>query len=183
MLLAYPELVRLVEDGVISDVSPEHINAASIDVMLGTDFLIENPNVRGQLPEIDLEQRQPLSFLKHAVRLGGQIGLNPGEFCLAATVNRFCLPNDVSAEFKLKSSMARCGLNQLTAVWADAGWNKSVLTLELSNVTRFHRLMLTSGMLIGQMVFHRHTEVPAEQSYATRGRYNGDRTVQASRRK
>lgn len=61
----------------------------------------------------------------------------------------------------------------------DAGWNGSKLTLELSNLSRFHSIRIRPGDAIGQMVFFRHTEVPEDRSYAARGRYNGDTTVSA----
>lgn len=59
----------------------------------------------------------------------------------------------------------------------DAGWNNSVLTLELKNVTRYHAIHLQAGDPIGQMVFWRHTPVPEDKSYAVRGRYNSHDSV------
>lgn len=38
--------------------------------------------------------------------------------------------------------------------------------------------MLTAGMAVGQMIFHRSAPVPHEKGYAVRWRYNGDRSVQ-----
>jgi deoxycytidine triphosphate deaminase len=73
--------------------------------------------------------------------------------------------------------MARIGLEHLNAGWCDAGWHGSVLTLELLNVTRHHRIKLESGTRIGQIVFFRHLEVPKDHSYATKGRYNKDTSV------
>lgn len=89
----------------------------------------------------------------------------------------FNLPNHISAEYKLKSSLARSGIDHANAGWADAGWNGSVLTLEFKNVTRYHTIRLHAGDRIGQMVFFRHVEVPEWASYSKRGRYNGDTTV------
>jgi deoxycytidine triphosphate deaminase len=80
--------------------------------------------------------------------------------------------------FILKSSLARSGLEHSQAGWADAGWHDSALTLELSNLLSNHTLHLEAGMAIGQMIFFRHTKVPEEFLYSTKGRYNGDRTVQ-----
>ena len=65
------------------------------------------------------------------------------------------------------------GLSHALAVWADAEWNGSTMTLELHNVTRYHQLALHYGDRIGQVVFHRHAPVPRERSYAARGAYNG----------
>lgn len=60
----------------------------------------------------------------------------------------------------------------------DPGWNGSKLTLELKNVSRFHKLILRPNMPIGQMVFFRHdVPVPHEESYAVRGQYNNQSHV------
>jgi hypothetical protein len=36
--------------------------------------------------------------------------------------------------------------------------------------------------LIGQLIFFEHEEVPPHASYATKGRYNGDRKVSGAKR-
>jgi len=179
MLLSYTRLHQLVSDGVIRGVQPDAVNAASIDVRLGTTFLCEQVDeYEGRLHEIDLAQREPMKVDKIHRNIGQTLFLDPGEFILAHTMEEFHLPDTISAKFVLKSSIARGGLNQLSAVWCDAGWNGSTLTLELSNVTRKHRLTLTAGMFVGQMVFYEHEEVPAHASYRARGRYNGDLSAQ-----
>jgi dCTP deaminase len=104
--------------------------------------------------------------------------LQPNEFILAQTLEIFNLPDNICAEFKLKSSGARTGLENALATWCDCGWHGSVLTLELKNFLRYHTLKLTAGMPIGQMIFYRVPMVPKERSYATIGRYNKDKSVQ-----
>lgn len=183
MLLSYVELVALVEQGVIKGVQPGAIQPASIDVRLGGTFLREV-----KLPWykrffsfifgrklVDLYRRQSVDFYEEK----GYAILRPQDFALAHTVEIFDLPDDISCAFCLKSSMARNGLEHLNACWADAGFNSSVLTLELKNMTRHHDLILTADMFIGQLKFFRHTVVPAEQSYRVVGRYNGDSSVRA----
>jgi dCTP deaminase len=101
----------------------------------------------------------------------------PGEFILAHTMETFNLPDNICAEFKLKSSGARTGLENALATWCDCGWNGSTLTLELKNLLRYNSLRLTPGMYIGQMIFYKVTEVPKDRSYATIGRYNNDKSV------
>ena len=64
------------------------------------------------------------------------------------------------------------------AGFIDSGFNNSVLTLELINMLRYSRIMIKSGMAIGQVIFFKHTDVPEEFSYRNKGRYNGDKTVQ-----
>ena len=179
-LLSYTELMGLLDSGVIVGAAPSQVNPASIDVRLGPDFLFEKQPFAPR-KYVSISERQSPMFSKRTVAFGSATFLEPGEFCLAGTMELFNLPDDISAEFKLKSSAARCGLNQMTAVWADAGWNGSILTLELKNDLRYHSLELEVGMAIGQMVFHRHAQVPAHASYRERGRYNGDTKVQCSK--
>lgn len=177
MLLSYVELVDLVNSGVIRGVSYDAINAASVDVRLGYSFKYERlPDPHGT-GIIDLEARESVDWQHIELLPGEDVCLNPGDFILACTLEKFYLPNNISAQFLLKSSIARNGLDHLAATWCDAGWNDSVLTLELQNVTRHHRLKLRPGMYLGQMKFYKHSEVPEEQSYATKGRYNGDQGV------
>lgn len=170
-VLSYFELVELVEEGVITGVKPEHINSASIDVTLGNEFLIEgSPKFPAR---VNYSERT--GFIYEKVTIDGEVPflLPPGGFTLASTKQKFFLPPDISAEYKLKSSMARFGLEHLNAGWCDAGWNNSVLTLELKNMTRWHTIELRENDPIGQMIFYRHAPVPKDKSYAARGRYNG----------
>lgn len=100
---------------------------------------------------------------------------------LAETVEVFNIPNYLAAEFRLKSSLARSGLDQSLAVWCDPGWHGSVLTLELKNVSQYHTLAFVAGMKIGQMVFFKGEPVPSDASYAVRGQYNNDKEVTQSK--
>lgn len=177
MLLSHIELVELVDQGVIEGVQPGAINAASIDVRLGERFMVEAASITRELRVVNLAKRESLRMRTVDVAPGANIRMHPGQFALAHTIERFNLPNDISAQFLLKSSIARSGLDHLSATWCDAGWNGSVLTLEIRNVTQTHHLVLEPGMFIGQMKFYRHTPVPDDQSYAVRGRYNGDSFV------
>lgn len=174
-LLSYTELCELVEQGVIGPVEPSAINAASIDVRLGPDIVTEQYCDHRVRP-IDIHKREVFPSLKTTIKT--HYDLAPGEFVLAHTMEVFNLPDDICAEFKLKSSGARTGLENALATWCDCGWNGSTLTLELKNLLRYNSLRLTPGMYVGQMIFYRVTEVPKERSYATIGRYNNDLSVQ-----
>jgi len=148
--------------------APELLNPASLDVRLGDHLMIESIQTP-ELQRIDISDRtQDDPYL-----------LLSGEFCLAETLERFDLPEDVSAQFVLKSSRAREGLNHLLAGWCDPGWHGSKLTLELKNERTHHPLPLCPGLKIGQMVFHEMSSVPA-QSYALVGHYNEHLTVMPS---
>lgn len=176
-LLSYLELCNLVENQVITPVEHDCINASSIDIHLGDEIIIEISSDHNSV--VDPNKRTNFPQRKINIRESGYYDMQPGEFILASSVEVFNLPNDISAEFRLKSSGARSGLNNLFACHCDAGWHGSTLTLELHNCLRFTNIRITPGMRIGQMLFHRHTEVPEDRSYAARGRYIGDKTVQS----
>jgi len=144
-------------------------------VRLGDMFKVESNLVSSYC--VDLSKRESIAF--RDVHSPDGIMLEPGEFCLAHTIELFNLPSDVSAEFSLKSSIARNGLEHMKAGWADATWEGSRMTLEFKNNTRFHNLKIVPGMFIGQLKFFKHTAVPDEMSYRVRGRYNGDTSVSA----
>lgn len=180
-LLSYDDLLLLAlrEDeggrSVITNVLPDSINSTSIDIHLGQYVMVEQRTTKDNFI-VSLRDRTPLSMRRHDLKQA-PLELYPDEFVLAQSIEMFNLPDDISAEYKLKSSMARIGLEHLNAGWCDAGWHGSVLTLELKNMTKHHGIRLHYGDAIGQMVFYRHAPVPADRSYAARGRYNNDRTV------
>lgn len=172
MLLSHEELRRIVEQEIITPVDVKDINAASIDIHLGDTILWEDK----QAGTVDFRKREPVAFNEYVMDENGYL-LEPGDFILAQSREVFNLPNWLSAEYKLKSSMARIGLEHMNAGWCDAGWNGSVLTLELKNMCQHHSIRIRPGDAIGQMIFFRHEPVAQEASYASRGRYNGDKTV------
>ncbi len=177
MPLNYTEICELIEQGVVENAKFTNVNSSSLDITLGREILAELlPKDWGSFHDkpISFWDRTPLNMeIKRTPFI-----LFPGEFILASSKEIFHLPNNISAEYKLKSSMARIGLEHLNAGWCDAGWHRSVLTLELKNMTRYHKILIREGDLIGQIVFFKHTPVPADRSYAARGRYNGDLTAQ-----
>jgi dCTP deaminase len=136
----------------------EFINPASIDVRLGKNLMIETPH------EADLELIDISEYTKEDPYL-----LHPGEFVLAETVEKFRIPDRLSAQFVLKSSRAREGYQHLLAGWIDPGY-RGRLTLEIKNIRKYHELPLYSGMRIGQIVFHHMSQVPVK-SYAETGHY------------
>ena len=160
---------RCLGSQMVTPFEPELLNPASLDVRLGSNLMIEVMD-SPSLYMIDISSRtadQPYLLL-------------PGEFCLAETVEEFCLPDDISAQFVLKSSRAREGLNHLLAGWCDPGWHGSKLTLEFKNGRKHHPIGLYPGMKVGQMVFHLMSNVPS-LSYREVGHYNNDKTVMASK--
>lgn len=184
MLLSYNEIRDLIDADVIEYADHELVNSASLDIRLGSTILIERPALeRGKsyegmpLKELVLRERTKMNMIEHNLKTDGPYAIYPGEFILAHSIEVFNLPMDISAEYKLKSTMARMGLEHLNAGWCDAGWNGSTLTMELFNVSRCHQIVLQYMDKIGQMVFFRHRPVPQDKSYAARGAYNNDLSV------
>lgn len=175
-LLSYNELCELVEQGVIN-VPLSQVNGSSIDLTLDSVIRIEEYDFTSS---VDLKNKENILTYEHKINEYG-FELGPGEFILASSAEIFNLPDNISCEYKLKSSMARNGLEHLNAGWCDCGWSNSKLTLELKNMTRFHTLTLKAGMGIGQMVFFKHEPVPADKSYAVKGQYNNQERVTASK--
>ena len=181
MLLSHDDLIFLVETEVIEHAKVEAVNAASIDIHLGRKILIERGNHEDHPPMvIDYRKRERPLMWGYEMPDEGYV-LKPGEFILGQSVEVFNLPDDLSAEYKLKSSMARIGLEHMNAGWCDAGWHGSVLTLEFKNMLNDHAIRIRPGDAIGQMIFFRHAVVPRDKSYATRGRYNNDKSVSTIR--
>ncbi len=120
MLLTHTDLLDLVAAGVILGVPRSHINGASIDVTLGSRLWIEAPP-HGLETVVDLMAKagphlEPVDLLDCHY-----YDLSPGQFCLGGTEQIFHLPNDISAEFRLKSSAARAGLDAALAMWCLTG--------------------------------------------------------------
>ena len=157
------------EGGMVEGFDETLINPASLDVRLGGTLLIES----AESPEL-------VPYPLHQHDATTPYLLRPGQFALAQTVEVFNLPDDIAAQFMLKSSRAREGLEHLMAGYADPGFNGSVMTLELHNSRQLHPIGLWPGMKIGQMVFHQMSSAPS-RSYAVTGRYNKDANTTASK--
>lgn len=185
MLLSHHHLHHIVETNILENAKVENINPASIDVCLGPLILAESPLTKSNHLQVeklvDLQAKESMDFVPIILKEDEPYHLKPGEFILAQTVEVFNLPNYIAGEFRLKSTSARNGLDQSLAVWLDPGWNGSVLTIELKNISQHHILVLRSGMKIGQVVFSQCFPVPDEHSYAVKGQYNNDKTAQAGK--
>lgn len=175
-LLSHTQLCNLINTGVVENSKFDHVNSASIDLVLGRTIMVEK-NERGVIDMLD----KNAGHLETIVMDDEGYVVPPGGVLLAHTVEVFNLPNWLSGEYKLKSTQARNFFNHLNAGWADAGWNGSVLTLEFVNHMRLHSVRIKPGMKCGQIIFFAHEEVPEDRSYAARGQYNGDKTVTAGR--
>lgn len=167
MILVYQEILKLIEDGVI-DANPECVQAASVDVHLASDFLVESA-VRNMMVDPCAGDGPVME------RIVGKILLHPGEFMLASIVEHLNLPPNLSAEFRLCSTVARCGTGHALAVWIDPGYSGNI-TLEIKNELKYHSAKFCEGGRIGQLIFNEHS--PTDKPYC--GSYHGiDKTFGA----
>lgn len=174
-ILSHAELTAIVDEGVITGVAPDMINAASIDITVGNVFYVEDTeNPRLVVIGDTAEERVGPNMKRIVLEKGDSIILKPGQVALCASEQVFNLPANLSCEYKEKSSMGRSFLQHMMAGWCDAGWHGSVLTMEIKNVTEAHNIAIRPGVRLGQMIFFPHAPVTEEASYAKRGRYNGD---------
>lgn len=162
-------LCMQVERPMVTPFDETLVNPASLDVRLGDTLLIES---------VEQPELVPYPFSNHSET--NPYELVVGQFVLGPTLENFNIPRDIAAEFKLKSSRAREGLDHALAAWIDPGWNGSVLTLELRNNRQLWPVPIWPGMKIGQIIFHRLDALPL-RCYAETGRYNNDATVMGSK--
>lgn len=146
----------------------DQLNPASYDVRLGREIMIESVGkrsfVRSPIDRCTVEE----PYL-----------LRPGQFVLASTEEILNMPEGVAGRFALKSSRGREGYSHALSAYIDPGFHGSRLTLELHNITQMQHLPLYPGLLIGQIVFEKMSQIP-EVGYAKTGHYNNNPTVMPS---
>ena len=169
MYLNHDEIYHLVRQGEMHGVNLDCINAASLDVRLGTEILVEE--YRETNIPVDYRKRERLNMRRIVIDEKGYV-IEPGEFFLAHTIEICNFADDTAALFRIKSSMGRIGLEHMDAGWVDPGFN-GALTLEFKNMTNHHRILIRPGDAIGQLVFFKGNPVSEDKSYRTRGNYNG----------
>lgn len=158
-------------------ISDDNINGTSIDVTLDKFICVEN--LTGGMDKVDLAKGENIK-LTEPFELDSRGYMMPNTVLLASTFEIFNMPNWLSAEYSLKSSLGRNFLDHKLAGWIDPCFSGKI-TLELKNDTQFHKLILTEGMKIGQVKFFKHSPVPADKSYVARGQYMGQDKVQPSK--
>lgn len=167
-LVTGDNLRRLVMEGVIA-APMEQVGPSSVDVTIGDDILIERIQHSGPLVLGDSSEDVFAAYRLQDVPL-----IRPGAFLLGSINEELNLPNNISAQFHLRSSVARSGIEHLMAGWIDPGFSGD-LTLELTNALTFKSIIIPPNFRIGQITFFAHDPVPEEMSYRLIGRYNGQR--------
>lgn len=155
------------------------VGAASIDLRLGTEFLVLRDTMEPGLDPVGLTQTQVEQMHERiVVPYGGSIWLHPGRFLLAATLEYLRLPDDLGAYVVGRSSWGRVGLIVATAIMAHPGF-KGCLTLELVN-DGDSPIRLFPGAKIAQLAVH-SLDGSTEHPYGPRGKYEAPIVPQASR--
>lgn len=178
-LLSKNSLIQLVDTGVITGVDPKYINGASIDITLAPTIRVESKDARTnrtiKLWKKSLGETYTRFDVSPALKdldVTEPVVIEPGEFFLAASAEKFNLPRHIACEYKLTSTIGRCGLQHMLAGWGDPGWYGSHMTLEFVHSLRYHPVEIKAGMIIGQIIFWECEAVPEGEDYSVVGRYN-----------
>lgn len=145
----------------------------SYDVLLGDSFAhYEKPYGKSDIidPLISSSIHQGLSYFQQE-----SILIEPGEFLLGCTVEKFSLPADIVGQLTGKSSIARLGIAiHITAGFIDAGFSSppASITLEIYN-HNCRAVRLHAGMPIGQMVFTQTAHCRQSYAHKPSAKYNG----------
>jgi dCTP deaminase len=142
---------------------PAQIGEASIDLRLGTDFLMLRRTLRAGVelaPDFDdenvsveqLQARIDALYDRHTVRFGDGLWLHPQQFALGATMEFIRVPPMLGAYVLSRSSWGRLGLLVATAVMVQPGF-AGALTLELVNEGE-SPIKLYPGVKIAQLAVH-----------------------------
>jgi dCTP deaminase len=168
---------RIVISPMIS--ASEQIGPSSVDVHLGTEFLVVERSDREYFDPL-MNKQEYDEWLKH-VRLVTRYSvldpfvLHPWEFALACTLEFICLPRKVVGHIDGRSSWARQGLH----VHATAGnihpGSRGYVVFELLNVGPVP-ILLYPGLAIAQLTFELlGTAVDKSYSDRSNARYLGFR--------
>ena len=148
---------------------PSLINPASLDIRVGNTAKWRNPLGNGGYVDVDLtDYSEDMPDL-----------LQPGDRYLLASLETINLPNFLCAQFRLKSSRGREWYEHMEAGFCDPGWHGSKLTMEIINMD-CEPLPIYPGLKMGQLIFSLTLGIP-DKDYSVTGRYNGDKTVEASK--
>jgi dCTP deaminase len=173
MILSDHTIKKMLESGelMISDTDDISIQPASVDLRLGTHFLITEEN---QMDSLTLD-----SEIKYREIEDEEIIIPPHSFLLATTQEYIKMPNDLTAFVEGRSSIGRIGLFIQNAGWVDPGFEGKI-TLELYNASSLP-IRLQAGKRICQLVFammDREADMPYKGKYQGQNKAVGSRIFQ-----
>ncbi len=149
---------------------PEQVKGASVDVRLGTEFILMKRSARGPIDPMTMSAGAPDYQERARVPVGSKMILHPNQLVLGVTLEFIQVPQDLMAYVIGRSSWGRLGLMVATAVMVSPGYRGS-LTLELANLADTP-VYLYPGTRVAQLVFHQVEGY--SQAYAdSGGKYTG----------
>ncbi|MBX5467129.1 MAG: dCTP deaminase [Firmicutes bacterium] len=155
--LAAPLEERLVVTPILD---PDQIRGGSLDVRLGTEFIVLKRSPRGPIDPLQMGVDAPDSQERLRVAVGERMILHPNQLVLGAILEFIRVPDDLMAYVIGRSSWGRLGLIVATATMVSPGFRGS-LTLELANLGDTP-VFLYPGTRVAQLVFHTlHQPAPA----------------------
>lgn len=161
MVLSDGDIRKRIKEGdlMVSPFAPDCVQPSSIDMHLGSDFLVFDSHSQ---TVIDTQKGTKGLMKRILIKKGEPIIVHPREFILGTTVEKVKIPTDLVARLEGKSSLGRIGLViHSTAGYVDPGF-EGQLTLEISNLANLP-IALYQGMKICQISFIQMTskaEVP-----------------------
>jgi len=173
-ILSNQEIWRELQNGdlEIDPLQADQIQPASVDLRLSNEFK------RYRKPDDDptsccIDSKDGVPENLHQDITAGNIVIQPGDFILASTVESLCLPPELYAEVKGRSSFGRLAVEvHKTAGVIDPGWEGDI-TLEITNDMPYP-VRLHSGQRICQITIHRMNK-PADPAYGEKydSKYQG----------
>lgn len=153
---------------IVEPLGPHQIQPASVDLRLGSHFLVIEET---QMTSLSLDSK-----IHYRELTQDEIVIPPKSFVLATTMETIKIPNDLTAFVEGRSSIGRLGLFIENAGWVDPGFEGQI-TLEIYNANSLP-IQLKAGRRICQLVFAQMDEA-AENPY--RGKYQGQKKATGSR--
>lgn len=144
--------------------SEAQVGPASIDLRLGTEFLLmRRSSARGVDVGSDDWPTQARDVVEAmTVPYGEPLWLHPGQFVLGSTLEFVRLPSGIGAYVLGRSSWGRVGLLVATAVMVQPGYT-GTLTLELVNEGE-SPIALYPGLRVAQLAVH-SLDTPTAHGY------------------
>lgn len=149
--------------------SERQVSGGSVDVRLGTEFILLKRSARGPIDAMAMNEGASDYQERLFVEVGDRMVLHPNQLVLGATLEFLQVPGDLMAYVIGRSSWGRLGLIVATAVMVQPGYRGS-LTLELANLGDTP-VYLYPGTRIAQLVFH--TVSSETVAYRGQGKYAG----------
>jgi dCTP deaminase len=145
------------------------LSSCGYDIRLGAKFLRQEPITRGEMLFSALDPLRDNKPGFSAQEAAEGIIIEPSSYILAESMERFCMPDDISAVCAGKSSYARLGILVNTTL-LEPGWS-GTLSICIANVGQMP-VRLHVGQGIAQVVFTRLAQRP-ERAYGEKAAGGG----------